>query len=174
MVKRFSKSNLQLSDEEIANSLNYRKKGLRFLFSEQNPKYELEFVGYSKSEVNNELQKQIEEVEKDACLNILACIEAKFRLDYVLRCENRFKDSISQRFRELYAESQYRISFEDGILEEWKNYSKESKKYISIIKGAFKYRHWLAHGRYWTYKSTIYDFSSLYQLSNQIDSFLLK
>lgn len=174
MAKKVSKSNLQLTKEEVADSYNFREKSLRILFSEKNPQFDLDFTGFSEDEVKEELAKQLDEIEKDACMNLLACIEAKFRLDYIIRCEGKHKDEISRKFRELFADYQYRISLEDGILEEWKNSPEIPPSVISNIKGAFKYRHWLAHGRYWTYKSNTYDFWGLYMLATQVDSLSFK
>jgi hypothetical protein len=174
MAKKVSKSNLHLTKEEVADSYNYREKSLRIFFSDKNPQYDLDFTGLSENEVKEELKKQLDEIEKDACMNLLACIEAKFRLDYIIRCEDKHKDEISRKFRELFAEYQYRLSLEDGILEEWKNSPEIPSSVISNIKGAFKYRHWLAHGRYWTYKSIKYDFFGLYNLATQVDLLSLK
>ncbi len=170
MAKRASKSNDYLDSKDVAEIYEFREKSLKLLFSENNPNFDSDFTGYTPTEIKSELEEQIEEVEKDACLNLLACIEAKFRLDYIIRCEKRYKDSISRKFREYFSDYQYRISLEDTILEEWKNIPEVNASIISNIKGAFKYRHWLAHGRYWTYKSMKYDFYGLYSLALQVES----
>lgn len=174
MAKKLSKSNQHLSSEEIADIFSYREKSLKLLFSIRNPNFQNDFVGYNAEEINNELKEQLDEVEKDACLNLLASIEALFRLDYAIRCEERHKDDISRKFREAFAEKQYRISLEDEILDEWNDLPYIASSIISNVKGAFKYRHWLAHGRYWTYKSTQYDFFGLYNLALQINGLPLK
>ena len=170
MAKKVSKSNEYLESKDVADIYGFREKSLKLLFSEKNPNFASDFTGYTPTEITMELTQQIDEVEKDACLNLLACIEARFRIDYVIRCENKYKDKISRKFRELYADNQYRISLEDGILEEWKSITEINSSIISNIKGAFKYRHWLAHGRYLTYKSTKYDFYGMYTLALQVES----
>jgi hypothetical protein len=44
-----------------------------------------------------------------------------------------------------------------------------SDKVIGDLKGAFKYRHWLAHGRYWEPKlGQKYDYYSVYILAESI------
>ena len=174
MAKKLSKSNQHLSSEEIADIYSYREKSLTLLFSKRNPNFPNDFNGFTMKEINNELEEQLNEVEKDACLNLLASIEAKFRLDYAIRCEERYKDDISRRFREAFAEKQYRISLEDVILDEWGDLPEITSSIISNVKGAFKYRHWLAHGRYWTYKSTKFDFFGLYNLALQVNGLPLK
>ena len=174
MAKKLSKSNEHLSSEEIANIFSYREKSLNLLFSNRNPNFPNDFAGFTMEEINNELKEQLNEVEKDACLNLLASIEAKFRLDYAIRCEARYKDNVSRKFREAFAEKQYRISLEDVILGEWGGLPDITSSIISNVKEAFKYLHWLAHGRYWTYKSQKFDFFGLYNLALQVNGLPLK
>lgn len=47
------------------------------------------------------------------------------------------------------------------------------KGFISELITAFKYRHWLAHGRYWEPKlGRIYDYYSLYDLAYEMENLL--
>ena len=147
----------------MAGIYNFRENSLRLYFSNKNPNFIENFIGFTDQEIVEEMQIQLSEVEKDASLTILACVEAKFWIDYIIRCEKRYKDVISKKFREIFIE--YRVSLEENILEEWKNLPEVGSSIISEIKGAFKYRQWLAHGRYWTYKSTKFDFYGLYTLA---------
>ena len=76
--------------------------------------------------------------------------------------------------------------FVEGILEEdfgtviahdeWKKVAGIKASTISFLKDAFKYRHWLAHGRYWTLKAgkKRYDFYELYNLAAEVDTFPFK
>lgn len=173
---RLSKSNQHLNFEDVAEIFAIREKSLKLFFSSTNPEYLISFVGYTPDEILEELHYQISEVERDACLNILAAIEALFRLDYAIRCEEKDKAEISRRFRYLFSEHQYRLPLEESIFEEWKNESTVKSSVISYLKGAFKYRHWLAHGRYWTLKAgkPKYDFYELYTLALEVDKFPLK
>lgn len=171
-----SKSNQQLNFKDIAEIYNYRENALKLYFSEDNDTYFESFVGYKKDEVIEELKYQILEAEKDACLNLLAAIEASFRLDYAIRCEEKDKTKISRRFRELFSEYEFKISLEEIIFEEWKESGLIKASTISDLKGAFKYRHWLAHGRYWTLKAgkQKYDFYDLYNLALEVNTFPFK
>jgi len=175
-MDRLSKSNQHLDFEAIADMFSFREKSLKLFFSDNNPEYLSSFVGYTPREILEELQYQISEVERDACLNLLAAIEALFRLDYAIRCEEKDKAKISRRFRELFSEYQYRLPLETGLFEEWKNLTSVKSSVISYLKGAFKYRHWLAHGRYWTLKAgkPKYDFYDLYILALEVNNFPLK
>ncbi|WP_053405058.1 hypothetical protein [Persicobacter sp. CCB-QB2] len=169
MAKRLSVSNQHLSLENIAEVYHYRCKSLQLFFSEENPKFSLVFAGLLSEEVHFLKGEQISEAEKDACLNLLAGIEAKFRLDYSYRCERKLKDPLSKQMRMLFQRYLYHCPLDQGIFNLWKSSGLVSPALISEIKGAFHYRHWLAHGRYWTYKSIKYDFDGLYYLSKQVD-----
>jgi hypothetical protein len=75
---------------------------------------------------------------------------------------------VSRQFWEIYKEKETRASLEDDIFEVWKNNTTGSTKLIGDLRGAFKFRHWMAHGRYWTPKlSQKYDYLSVYPLALQ-------
>lgn len=72
--------------------------------------------------------------------------------------------------REIYQMKGSRASLEDDILRLWKEDFPEYKRLISEVITAFKYRHWLAHGRYWEPKlGRIYDYYSLYDLADAVE-----
>ncbi len=109
------------------------------------------------------------EIEYSFCLNLIASIEARFRMDYVVRATDKLKDPLSREFRELYKEHQEKVGLEEVILEQWKHHHSHTKSYISAYIGALKYRHWLAHGRYWKPKlGRKYDAISLYPICDGI------
>jgi hypothetical protein len=176
MADKLSKSNQHLDKDDIAEMFLYRKKSLVLFFSEQNPDFYNTFIGLTSKELREELAYHLSEIEKDACLNLLASIEAIFRLDYAIRCEEKDKAKISRKFRSLFADYQYRIPLEEEIFEEWKKVAGIKNSTIAFLKGAFKYRHWLAHGRYWTLKAgkKQYDFYELYKLATELDTFPFK
>lgn len=171
-----NRSNQNLDIEEIAETYNYREESLSLYFSSNNPNFEEIFYDFTIEEVDEKFEIEILEAERDAALNLLAAIEAMFRIDYSIRCEMKDKTELSRRFRSLYATYQSRISLEDTIFEEWKDSQLVKASVISELRGAFKYRHWLAHGRYWVLKSgrAHYDFYYLYNLANEVKSFPFK
>jgi hypothetical protein len=100
-------------------------------------------------------------------------MEAIFRIDYEQRCYLKKKDPLSRAFRDLHKHRRSNVSLEEEIFDLWKEYTNGAKQLISELKGAFKYRHWLAHGRYWTPKlGRKYDFVSLYALATNVLSSL--
>lgn len=159
--------------DEILQQYQDSSLAIRFYFSLENPKaYEL-FVGLSESELLEKCNKVLYENELALSLVLLSALEANFRVDYISRVERRLKDDLSRHFRELHKNSGNRVSLEDNILEGWKSYTNIQQKLIGEIRSAFKYRHWLAHGRYWKPKlGQEYDFFKLQLLcENSLEQF---
>ncbi|WP_395142894.1 hypothetical protein [Armatimonas sp.] len=129
------------------------------------------FTGYSEEEVSEELKIRLEENESSSVLTIMSGLEASFRIDYLQRCYKKEKDGLSREFRDMYKQYESSIRLEDGILSAWKNQMLVDHILIGNIRGAFKYRHWLAHGRYWTPKlGQKYDYDSVYLLAEEVYS----
>ena len=165
MVKvSFSGENLDI--DEIANHHNDIDSALSLFFSSASPAFATRFAGYSIQEVETELEERRAELDLNTTMNLLASIEATFRVDYLQRCYQKKKDGVSSKFRDLHKEKGSRVSLEDEIFEAWKLYNPTCAPLIGYLRGAFKFRHWMAHGRYWKPKlGQKYDFTSVYQLS---------
>ena len=93
------------------------------------------------------------ELDKVTMLDLMAAAEAAIRVDYLTRVYYRRKDHVSRKLRELYKQAGERVKLEDGILEVWRNCKPGSKVVVSNFRAACNYRHWLAHGRYWSRRS---------------------
>ena len=175
MVKKQTKSGLNLPFAEVAETYNTREQALRQFFNSSNPTYLAMVAGTAVGAPLPSLQIALLEADRDACLTLLAAVEAAFRLDYALRCEQRDKLPISRSFRALFQQYEYHIPLEDVLLEEWKTYQPGARSVISELKSAFKFRHWLAHGRYWTPKLALnvhrLNFYDLYSLTTLLESF---
>ena len=167
--KKVSFSNEVLSIQEIADYYSRSEKALRAFYLDNKQK----FVGYTLDEIEEELDKYIRELDKSCSFAVLAAIEAYIRVDYLRRCYDREKDSLSRDFRAIYKVKGARVSLSDDILDLWsKNIS--SKSSISNLRAALHYRDWLAHGRYWIAKlGRNYDFFELLKLAiflqNELD-----
>ena len=62
-----------------------------------------------------------------------------------------------------------RVSLEGDIFSAWKQNSTASASTIAELTGAFRYRHWLAHGRYWVPKlGKKYDYEGVYSLADSV------
>lgn len=176
MADRISFSGQHLELLEIFAQHTDVEASLRSYFSPASVYYAERFFDYKEPDVKDELEIRLAEHERTTIFAILAALEAAFRIDYLQRSYKKKKDSLSRGFRDLHRKKGSRASLEDEILDEWKKYSSVSDKVIGELKGAFKYRHWLAHGRYWEPKlGRKYDYYSVYALAESIlDSFPLE
>jgi hypothetical protein len=132
-------------------------------------------VGMTYKEIRDIRELQLTEVEKYTCLDILSAIEAVFRIDYAVRCEEKYKDDVAFDFRTIYKQRGMDVRFIDDILRIWGEHNPQNVL-INEIKKIFQYRHRLTHGRYWLLKvnTSKYDFDYLYMLFVQItDAFQL-
>jgi len=156
--------------EEVAVSHSDTAKSLRFYYTapslaHRDPK----FIGYSILEVLQEQNLRLNDLDKNSVFSLLAALEASFRVDFYLRCYDRKKDDLSRCFRKINKAKGDKISFEEDILAAWNIHFPSAKMLLSELKGAFRYRHWLAHGRYWSPRlGKKYDFSSVYLLAQSI------
>ena len=111
------------------------------------------FFGLAYDDVEEFFDRQHNELEYLAMLSLLAATEAAIRVDFIVRVQNRGKDPVSRRFREISRRRpEDKIRLEEDILEPWKDLVSTTKRPIGDFKGALKLRHWLAHGRYWKAK----------------------
>jgi hypothetical protein len=113
----------------------------------------------------------LEETGLRSSFAILTLIEAAFQLDYQYRCRNKLKDDLSRAFRAIYKQKLDYASLENDIFDAWSSYASGAHSLIGELRSAFKFRNWLAHGRYWTPKlGRNYDFESLYLLADAVYS----
>jgi len=175
MGSRVPLSPERLVFEEVATAHSDIEKSIRFYYGQ--PSIETldpKFIGYTPDQVAEERDERLAYLDRNAAFNVLAALEASFRLDIRVRCDGRKKDELSRSFRRLRkVKGEDRVSLEQHILEQWKAHRPQSKSLISDLKAAFRYRHWLAHGCYWNPKlGKKYDFSSVYQLAQEVDQTL--
>jgi hypothetical protein len=104
-------------------------------------------------------------------LALLTRIEAAFHLDFQYRCRERLKDDLSRAFRAIANRKPNYVSLEKDIFAAWSRYTSETHRLLGELRGAFKFRNWLAHGSYWTPKlGRNFDFESLYLLADAVFS----
>ncbi|MBK3402659.1 hypothetical protein H0176_00660 [Methylorubrum populi] len=144
---------------------------LRVYYSQTNLQFQTRFSFYSPAELHAELAARKRETDTLAALGVLSSLEAALREDFILRCVRGKSDPLSKHFQAIYQSKGLRSSLEEDILEGWKQHSTVQAHVVGQIKGAFKFRHWIAHGRYWEPKlGQIYDFSSTYQIASVVMS----
>jgi hypothetical protein len=127
-------------------------KSLRLYFSPAAPTFAARFWDHSQDEIAITLESRLLESDARSALAVLTSLEAYFRIDFDWRCRQRLKDELSVHFREIEKkQSRPGVSL-DEILEGWKRHSSVSTGLIGQLQGAFNFRHYLAHGRYWSPK----------------------
>jgi hypothetical protein len=170
MGDHFSTQGQMLSLDEIAKYHEDAVSALELFFNDTSTYSAERFIGYTPAERAGELKKHIDETSLRSILIILASLEASFRVDYEFRCQKRFKDDLSRAFRSIHKEKEDRVSLDEDIFEVWKTYLVESKRLIGELKTAFRFRHWLAHGRYWQPKiGRSFDYESVYDLAAAVN-----
>ncbi|ELI8161203.1 TPA: hypothetical protein ACJIWH_003810 [Yersinia enterocolitica] len=165
MARKITESGAHLSFEDVIEQKEAIDKAISVLYSEDNANYQSQFIGRSRGEVEEERLRRMDESDKTHSLLLLTAIEAKFRLDAEERYRKRYKDALSRKIREIYR-TRKTIKLEDHLISVRTEMEPQLKKYYDALRNAFKYRHWLAHGRYW--ESNIkdirdgnYDFTNL-------------
>ena len=173
MLRRVSLSGQNLSLSDIKDYYDDSKSALTLYFSLHSFDYNYRFVDYNINEIEQELQARLDELDRLTSFSILSSLEASLRMDYLTRCNQKKKDALSRKMKRMYQIRGSRVSLEDDILRMWKETYLEYKIFISEVITAFKYRHWLAHGRYWEPKlGRIYDYYSLYDLAYSMEHLL--
>ncbi|MBO9483108.1 hypothetical protein [Salinisphaera sp. G21_0] len=122
--------------------------------------------------LEDELKEKKAMLDRMCSLELLATLEARFRIDYLVRCQNKHKDSLSRKFREIHQQKTNRVSLSDDILVGWRVSNPEHKTRLDHFQKALDYRNWLAHGRYWQPNRSPhihkYDYLGIYLLSADI------
>jgi hypothetical protein len=165
MAKHIADSGAHLSLDEVIDQKEDIDKALLIMYSEDNVTYQSMFVGMSKDEVEEEMLMRMDESDKTHTLLLLTAVEAMFRLDAEERYRRKNKDPLSRKIKEIYR-TRVNIKLEDHLIAARIEVEPSMKRYLDALKGAFKYRHWLAHGRYWEsnipeIKNRRYDFTNI-------------
>jgi len=148
-------------------------ESLRRYFSRDSLDSRAQLDVFSGVRLDARLSDYIEETGLRSCLALLTWIEAAFQLDYQYRCRKRLKDGLSRAFREISKQKPNYVSLEKDIFDAWSSYASGADPLIGELRSAFKFRNWLAHGRFWTPKlGRNDDFESLYRLADAVYSTL--
>jgi hypothetical protein len=112
--------------------------------------------GMNLAELDAYFENLLDEADKQACLFLIASAEAAIRVDFLERVYEKRKDRVSRAFRDIYKSrcehDKTRVRLDRDILETWASEITRAKTAVGTFKGALKFRHWLAHGRYWVPK----------------------
>jgi hypothetical protein len=150
-------------------------EALTHYFSPSSPAYQrdfLEIFSLPEEAAKQESDNRSRETDRRSCLILLSSLEAHFQVDCQLRRKRRLKDDVSKYLSALEPDSRGRLQLDQQIFEGWKL---SHKQLIGHLRGAFKLRHWLAHGCFWTPKNIPreYDFEELYLMAVAINRILI-
>lgn len=164
----FSGSHLQ--PVEIATHHNDCKEALKEYLNPRQKIHKSRFPDYKFNSLPNVLRGRIRELEHTSSLSLLAAIEAAFRIDYYQRILKSKSGNLSNALKLIYDQKGVKASLEEDILTAWSDHAKGVSQLVGDLKGAFKYRHWLAHGRYWAPKlsRSKYDYETVYTLADNV------
>ena len=149
----------------IVRSAQAAKQSLADGASPQDPK----LFGMTLAEAAQYFDALEGEADTQASLFLIAAAEATLRVDFLERVKKRRRDSVSRAFRDVYKSrrdhSKARVRLEDDILATWAAEVPEARSHVGTFRAALRFRHWLAHGRYWVPKlGQRYDPSGLVQI----------
>ena len=171
--RRVSLSQQNLTPDEIAEHWTIMQFALRQLYQHPPSWLREQFADEPQAAMLEHRRQQLSEADREVSLTLLASIEAALRVDFLERVYLRKKDPLSRAYRRMHQVKGARASLEDDILPLWLALSSVSPMLIGELRGAFKYRHWLAHGRYWVARlGRRYDFDSIYILADALISAL--
>ena len=168
MASRVVLSHEHLDIAQIDRHRQDTEAAIEAYFSISNPSSAQRFLGLAPREVRTEKETLLDESRRSSSMDVFGALEAAFRVDFLQRCYGREKDDISRTFRDIYRNKGARVSLEGDILATWRqdlNVPQRVKRVIRELTDAFKYRHWLAHGRYWRPKFQKLDYDEVYSLA---------
>jgi hypothetical protein len=108
----------------------------------------VQFLGWTRQEVEEFFDWQRDQLELLTMFQILATTEAILRIDFSTRVAARKKDPLSKRFRNLHQKRASKIRLDEDILVAMQEVG-VSGTVIGAFRSTLKLRHWLAHGRHW-------------------------
>ena len=163
-------SNLSL--EEIWNHRTDVQAALRFYFNPGSLGSQDRFSGKTLEAIAETLQARLQEADQQSLLVLLTSVEAAFRRDYEIRVERKATDEPSRSFTTLYAQKGKRARLDSDLFENWKKVSDLHQRAVGNLRIAFKFRDWMAHGRYWQPSPGRYEFEPIYDLALQVSALM--
>jgi hypothetical protein len=138
MAKRLSRSNEEKTAYEINYTHTLLTNALYQSFKDKNFLLMNNIIARTKGEIDDIMYMQIKEIDRYTSLDLMSSVEARFRIDFYNRCENKRKDKLSQEFRKVYKLNKGRnIRFYDDILSIWIKFWPEKNKYLPKLKICF-------------------------------------
>jgi hypothetical protein len=156
MKANFSPSGSQPDFESIWSCYHISQKSLvayrvsilaNFKAGKSLPDY---FMGMRERHLEECFMQCEKELDYITCLQLLSAIEAILRLDFLGRVNKpRPNSKLDQAFQDIFKIKAFQVNLEEDILDNWKAHKPACVDEIGQLKQILRFRHWLAHGRYW-------------------------
>ncbi len=156
--------------EEIKRYYDLNSQSIECEYSSvDNRNYAVRFFGRSVNDVIREKQAVTRELSYVCSMCVMAYIESLFRIDSYIRVKHRYKGQLTGRIKTLLQDKDSipRLRFET-LLDAWEEEYADEKDLFRDINRSFKFRHWIAHGRYWKLDDNIdkhFDFPTIFMLA---------
>lgn len=94
------------------------------------------------------------ELQLVSCFQLISAAEGRLKYDFQLKIEGRSGSNLCKEFRKIFNSNNQdmkHIDVERDILEIWKKHYPSSilTTLVGDFKRLMKFRHWVAHGRFW-------------------------
>jgi len=117
------------------------------IYSNAGVKVNPKFLELTIGEIDEYFENSEEELNHLVCFDLISATEALLRVDYYDKISKKDKSPVGREFRVINKKKRNKVSLEDDIVTTWKTATGDTS--FSNFLGLLKYRHWLAHGRYW-------------------------
>jgi hypothetical protein len=172
MADRVSFSNAEQSLEEITAWRSDVQAGLAEFFSGDSSTL---LTRYEEEEIEAAFESALAELDLTTSLSVLSSIEAAIRLDYLQRVYGRWRDPLSKAMNALHQDKANYARLEEDLIRLWRDRTGVRKVLLAELVSAFRYRHWLAHGRYWTPKfGRRYSYDSVFEIAREFSDEMQK
>lgn len=134
--------------------------------------------------VDDAAQEAIQEADRLAALALFAALEAAFQLDYLDRVIGNHRPKPAKRLRRAMKDVAKALNTKrlpapplEALIDAWQvelghTSSLKTKERLGQLKGCYRYRNWLAHGRYWLLRQSPVTYDDLFVLAAAVISVL--
>lgn len=176
-INRFHIARQQYSLQDIKRYYDYSLRAIECTYSASaNNRYDEIFFGRAETEIRQEAAAVKRELSHLCSLCAMAYIESLFRIDSFVRVKHKCKGDLTSTVRALLkAKSSIPLVRFEDLLDVWKDEYASEAELFRNIKNSFKFRHWIAHGRYWQPHDDIdrhFDFPDIFILAQQVEAAL--
>ena len=159
-----SLKDIALYNNDVKNSLRQYFKNISLM---ANKPEHLLFL--TEDEIKELLGRRLDETDARSSFVILTYIESLFQLHYLNFSKNRKRipPKLLDEYKTIRNRKNAPPSLNDHIFGAWKKAFPEEARFFGELKEALKYRHWMAHGRYFTLKSINSDPDTVFVLEEK-------